>query len=286
MKKYKKPPEETPPTVVPKSVKREIKPEDQELSPAWFRKNFEKYRDQAVQNPHDTEAMRTYLYLEKYMREQALEFGYARQAAVFADPFLDATANKSTANFGMKAMNEQASKNKSKLLEDLGERSGIFFFYRSDCPYCKQQAPLIDLLGKQYGFSIQPVSLDGKPIPDSPWDSYLTNTDQAQILGVTKVPAMYLYNPETKQLELIAMGLQSLTQLEQRIVYSANRSGLITDEEMKITRSTDLYPDIDGHIGTTPTAPKDSPETFKKLFKKHQEHKQNILKKEFSYDEK
>ena len=39
----------------------------QALSPAWYRKNFQKYMDKAQANPYDKESMRTYLYLEKYV---------------------------------------------------------------------------------------------------------------------------------------------------------------------------------------------------------------------------
>ncbi|WP_305817412.1 hypothetical protein [Photobacterium leiognathi] len=35
-----------------------------------------------LKNPHDNEAMRTYLYLEKYMRDRVVQFGYARQKQV------------------------------------------------------------------------------------------------------------------------------------------------------------------------------------------------------------
>ncbi|WP_051303326.1 conjugal transfer protein TraF [Psychromonas aquimarina] len=287
VKKYKEPKKAEQPTVIPKqktSPKPQVKPEDQSLSQAWFRKNFPKYRDRAIENPHDKEAMRTYLYLEKFMRERAMKFGYARQAAVYAEPFLDATANRATANFGMKDMNIDASNNKQASLKKLGEKSGVFFFYRSDCPYCKRQMPLIKLLETQYGFSIQPVSLDGKALPDSPWENFLVNTNQAQQLGVAKVPAMYLYEPESQKVELIAQGLQSLSQLEKRIMYSAHRVGLISDDEIQKMRPTGLYQNIDGEIGTQIAAPSNAPEEFKKLVTESLKF-QKTTEKEFSYDE-
>ncbi len=272
------------PTTIPKEKKGKVKPEDQELSQAWFRKNFPKYRDNAIENPTDKEAMRTYLYLEKFMRERALLFAYERQAAVFSDPFLDATANRATASFGAKTMNLDAANNRKEMLSNLGDKSGIYFFYRSDCPYCKQQMPLIKLLEDSYGFSITPVALDHKPLPDSPWDSYINNVDQAEKFGVIKVPAMYLYSPENQRIELIAQGLHSLTQLEQRILYSANRVGLLSDDDMKKTRSSALYQDVDGDVGVPISAPDDSPEEFKKLFNNSLQHL-NKEKGDFPYEQ-
>ncbi|WP_369686146.1 conjugal transfer protein TraF [Photobacterium leiognathi] len=60
-------------------------------------------------------------------------------------------------------------KNRQSLLtKEIGDKAGIFFFFRSDCPFCHKQMPLIALLEKNFGFTIKPVSLDGKPLPDSP----------------------------------------------------------------------------------------------------------------------
>lgn len=244
------------------------KPEDVPLSQAWFRENFEKYRDYAIENPEDREAMRTYLYLEKYMRDRATKFAYARQEMVYADPYLDATTNRATANFGMKDMNIAATENKQHSLTQLGESTGVFFFYRSDCPFCKRQMPLLKIMEERYGFTIKPISLDGQPLPDSPWEDYLVDSGQARQLGVLKVPAMYLYEPQSQSVELIAQGLQSLPQLETRTVLAAHRVGLMTEEDVKLTRPVGLYPDINGNITGAVEAPNNAPEEFKELFNK------------------
>ena len=283
--------ENTQPTVIPKAANptpkttSKVKPEDQELSQAWFRKNFAKYRDNAIENPQDKKAMRTYLYLEKFMRDRAVAFGYARQAAVYAEPFLDATANRATANFGMKTMNIDAAEKKTTLLKKLGNSSGIYFFYRSDCPYCEKQMPIVKLLEDKYGFTVRPVALDGKQLPNSPWADFLTNVDQAQKLGVVKVPALYLFEPKSRTTELISQGLQSGTQLEQRILYSANRAQLITDDELKLIRPTSLYQDVNGEVGTQIAAPKDAPEEFKNLFNESLKFQNNNATKEFEYED-
>ncbi|WP_369686147.1 conjugal transfer protein TraF [Photobacterium leiognathi] len=96
------------PTTRPKAAK----PEDKPLSQAWIsERTLEKYRDHAIENPRDTEAMRTYLYLEKYMRDRAVQFGYARQKQVYADPtFSIKQPNVLHASFGSKPINKEASK--------------------------------------------------------------------------------------------------------------------------------------------------------------------------------
>ncbi|SQC36707.1 type IV conjugative transfer system protein TraF [Klebsiella pneumoniae] len=54
---------------------------------------------------------------------------------------------------------------KNMLLKSVAERVGIFFFYKSDDDYSDLQAPLIKMLEQGEGFSIIPVSMDGKPLP-------------------------------------------------------------------------------------------------------------------------
>lgn len=253
------------PNVIPKKQKN-TPPEEQALSTAWFRENLPKYRDAAIDNPYDKEAMRTYLFLEKFMRDRATAFGYERQKAVYAEPFLDATSQRPLANFGMKEMNHQASAQRDQLLKRLGEESGIYFFYLSDCSFCEKQAPLVRGLEREFGFKVRAVSMNGKPMPNGYWPDYLTDQGQAQALGVAQVPATYLFNPKTQSVELIAQGLQSLPDLQKRIIYAAQRSGLITEDEAKTIRATGLYQNTEGFVGGGIPLPADAPKEFIKLY--------------------
>lgn len=259
------------PTVIQESAKvsqepQGHKPEDKPLSNAWFRANFQGYMDAAIDNPYDKEAMRTYLYLEKFMRDRATAFGYERQKAVYNDPFLDASSKRPTANFGMKTMSRAANGNRDALLKAIGDKSGIYFFYRSDCPYCKQQAPLIRGLEREFSFEIKTISLDGQPLPNSPWDSFQTNQGQAEQLGVRQVPAMYLFNPENNSIELVAQGLQSLPQLKKRVLMAAERAELITNEQYSTIIPTGLYSDVNGDVIGHFPMPENASDTFKNLY--------------------
>lgn len=253
------------PTVIPKKTETPEK-ETKPLSTAWFRQNFEGYKNKAIDNPYDKEAMRTYLYLEKFMRDRAVAFGYERQKAVYAEPFLDATAQRPTANFGTRSMNKQASAIRDKLLMEIGEKSGIYFFYRSDDQYSELQAPLIKLLERDFGFNIKPVSMDGKPMKNPIGEDFLTDSGQAEALGVMQVPALYIFNPEINSVELIAQGLQSLPDLKKRIIAAAERANLITPERAQMVRGTGLYQTTTGDISNGFPMPDDAPETFKQFY--------------------
>lgn len=231
------------------------------LSQEWIRVNYQRYLDKAIENPHDKKAMYDYLYLEKYIRDQANEFAYARQSAVFSDPYLDTATSRPTANFGMTSMNQLANSNKDELLKKIGEKSGLFFFYRSDCGFCSKQTPIIENLSDKFGFTVKAISLDGKPLLNSPWENnYLTNNGQAEKLKVLQVPALFLVT-ESGKVTSIVQGIESLTMLKTRIIDAAKRTNLITKETQELTRPSNLYQNKDGILSGK--LEKNQSETFK-----------------------
>ena len=44
------------------------------------------------------------------------------------------------------------------------KRFGVVFIYKSNCPYCHQQAPILAEISKRYNLDIYPISYDNKPI--------------------------------------------------------------------------------------------------------------------------
>lgn len=239
---------------------------DKPLSTAWFRENFQKYKDAAMDNPYNQEAMRTYLYLEKFMRDRAVAFGYERQKTVYSDPFLDITSTRPTANFGLRSMNRKANEIREELMAEVGKQSGLFFFYRSDDEFSKQQAPLVKALERDYGFAVKPISMDGKPLNETLWPDYLTDNGQAAALGVQQVPAIYVFNPNNEQFEIVSQGLQSLTELKRRTIAAAERAEIITPERAQLMRGSGLYQTTSGDISNGFPLPDHAPDLFKQMY--------------------
>ena len=257
------------PTLIP--IEKEQQPPAKEpvpLSNAWYRQNFEKYKDAAINNPYDQEAMRTYLYLEKFMVDRAEAFGYEREKAVLSDPFLDSTTKKPLANFGLRAMNVEASQIRDGILTELGKQSGLFFFYRSDDIYSAHQSPLVKALERNYGFTIKAVSMDGKALPNGEWPEFITDDGRAQSIGVYQVPAIYLFNPNKESFEMVTQGLQSLPDLRKRIIIAAERAELVTPEKAKLVRGSGLYQTTQGDISNGFPLPDHAPKAFKDFYLK------------------
>jgi conjugal transfer pilus assembly protein TraF len=203
------------------------------FSAKWFRENLPKYKDLAWNNP-TIENVRLFLYLQRFAIDRAEQFSDTTELAVVGDPFLDEITRRPTATFASQQIDRDAGNAKSKLLKIVAARVGIFFFYKSD-GYSDLQAPLIKMLEQSEGFSIVPVSLDGKPLPSGLFPNFKTDDGHAKQLGIITFPAVYLASPDG-QFAPIGQGPMALPELNHRILVAAKRNGWITDEEFNHTR--------------------------------------------------
>ncbi|MCX7100910.1 MAG: conjugal transfer protein TraF, partial [Methylobacter sp.] len=78
-------------------------PEAKPLSAEWFRKNMEKYRDKAIDEP-TPQNVSAYMYLQRVMLDKAEKFTEVSQQVVMSDPVLDENSRRPIATFGAFAM--------------------------------------------------------------------------------------------------------------------------------------------------------------------------------------
>ena len=151
------------------------------------------------------------------------------------DPFLDEITQRPTATFAANLVNRQAGDNRDHVLQGIAQSAGVLFFFRSDCPYCEAQAPLLKLLETRYGFAVLPVSLDGAPLSGGEFPQFRQDQGQAQALGVVSTPALFLARPPDAMVPL-SQGLLSLAQLQERVIGAAVEAGWISEREYTRTR--------------------------------------------------
>jgi len=204
------------------------------FSAQWFRENLQKYKDLAWNNP-TVENVRVFLYLQRFAIDRSEQFSDATELAVVGDPFLDEISRRPAATFASQQVDRDAGNAKNQLLKSVAERAGLFFFYRSDDDYSQLQAPLMQMLEQGEGFSIVPVSMDGKPLPDGLFPQYKIDDGHAKKLGIATFPAVYLVSP-SGQFAPIGQGAMSLPELNHRILIAAKRNGWVSDEEFNRTR--------------------------------------------------
>ena len=201
--------------------------EPEPLSAAWLRKNLKGYLNKALDDP-SPENVAAFYYLQRVMMDKAERFTNAARFVVMSDPHLDETVRRPVATYAANEANRQASLTADQALKDIAGHVGILFFFRSDCPYCHVEAPILAMLERAYGFTIYPVALDGKPMPNGLYPNFKTDRGQAAMLGVESTPALFLMKPP-KEIVPLSQGAMSLEELTGRILLAAKESGWIDE---------------------------------------------------------
>ena len=217
-------------------------PEPSPFSAAWFRKNLERYRDRAIDDP-SSENVAAYYYLQRVMMDKAHRFTDVARQVVMSDPLLDENQRRPIATFAANESNRLAGVASEQALSTVARQAGILFFFRSDCPYCHIQAPLLAVLEKRFGFKVYAVSLDGKPMPGEFYLDFHTDRGQANLLGVVSTPAMFLMKPPD-DIAPLSQGALSLDELTGRILLAAHESGWIDDAVFEATRGQRVSPTL------------------------------------------
>ncbi len=226
------------------------------LSAAWMREHLDRYRDRAIDEP-TPENVAAYFYLQRIVLDKSSKFASVAQRVVQGDPFLDEITQRPTATFGANLANKAAGEARDALLRRIGQLAAVWFFYRSDCPYCEAQAPLLDLMGSRYGFTVLAVSLDGKALPGGFFPRYRPDSGQARALGVRATPALFLVRPEGPAFAPVAQGVLSLAQLQERFVLAAVTAGWVSEAEAGPTRA--VTADTRGALALPPDELPDDP---------------------------
>ncbi len=231
------PEEEERPAIPPAATQTPSAP----FSAAWLRVNLPKYLDLAWNEP-SVENLRAFLYLQRFTIDRAEQFSGAARRAVIGDPLLDEISRRPTASFASWQVDRDAGAARERLLEDLARRVGLFFFFRSDDRYSALEAPLIELLGREEGFAVVAVSVDGKALADGHFPAFKSDRGQARRLGVTTLPAVFLASRDGR-FSAVGQGVMSLPQLKNRILVAARRENWLSAARFAAAR-----PLLDGAV--------------------------------------
>lgn len=210
-------------------------PEAKPLSTEWFRKNMEKYRDTAIDNPTESNVS-MYMYLQRVMLDKAEKFSEVSQRVVMADPILDENSRRPIATFGAFAMDDRAKKGTDKAAKILAEKAGFWFFYSSDCEFCLKEAGVLKGIMNTYGFKVLAIALDGLPLPDGYFPNFTNDQGQAKSMGVDMTPALFLVRPGKAGGAIqIGQGLLSGTEIIERTITLAHHNGWLNNDEYNNT---------------------------------------------------
>lgn len=188
-----------------------------------LQKTLEEYRNIAIIRP--TEAnVRRYMELEARVVGQASLFADVARRVAWSTPELDPTLQGRPVNAkALEVFDETQRAERSRGVAQLGKDHVLFFFYRSDCPYCHAFAPTLQTFQARHGIQVVAVSIDGGPMPGFP--AARRDNGIASALQVSQVPAVFLAQPFTGQITPIGFGVLSESQLLERIAIVSSPEG-------------------------------------------------------------
>jgi conjugal transfer pilus assembly protein TraF len=180
-----------------------------------LQRRLEEYRNIAIISP--TEAnVRRYMQLEAKVVSQASYFADVAQRVAWATPDLDMTLKGRPVNAqALEVFDRDQLASRGATVAALGKTHVLFFFFRSDCPYCHAFAPTLEAFQERYGIQVVPISLDGGGLPGFP--TVRRDNGISRTLQVRQVPAVFLAEPFTGKITPIGFGVLSESQLLERI---------------------------------------------------------------------
>lgn len=221
------------------------------LSSAWLRANLPKYLDRAVDNP-TLENVRRYRYLERLAMDRSSAYSDTSARLTMLDPLLDEQSVSPLTALAKATRTKELAAERKGVLARIKAEAGLWFFFRSDCPYCHAQVSALEALKNVHGFSVLPVSIDHQPLRNGGFPSFVKDAGQAAKLGVQVTPSLYLVNRDGRILPL-ATGLQTMDQIEYRIIELAAELGWVKREELAklAPLQNTILDDVATEIGNT-----------------------------------
>lgn len=164
--------------------------------------------------PENVEA---YVAFQRAQLDRSGLFSDVWQRLLWQNPELDYTLQRPVSTLGKQAWLDARRGAKDGLMAQLPERYGLFYFYASTCPACRLMTPVLKYIAEKYGLHIQAVSVDGGPNPDFP--GAVVDRGQGARMGLTSktVPALVLFDTQTKQPIPIGHGLLSADEIMERV---------------------------------------------------------------------
>jgi conjugal transfer pilus assembly protein TraF len=120
-------------------------------------------------------------------------------------PELDPTVKNPISEVGIALATRITQASQYEYFKLIKEEGGtLFYFSRSDCSYCYDQAPYAARVAHTMGLNIVNIPLDGKCLPDFTGLACGDNVkpEQAAVLDVKIVPSLYLYVPSNTWIRL------------------------------------------------------------------------------------
>lgn len=163
-----------------------------------------------------------YITFQREQLDRASSFADVWRRAVWQNPEIDYTLQRPVNSLGKRTWLDQRRGDRERVLAQIGRRYGVFYFYSSSCAACEVFAPIMRGVADRFGMTVMAVSMDGGASATFP--NYLINTGQYERMGLLggQVPALVLYDTQTKRPMPIGYGVLAADEVMDRIFTLTN----------------------------------------------------------------
>jgi conjugal transfer pilus assembly protein TraF len=181
-----------------------------------LQKRVEELRNIAIIRPTERN-IRNYLAVQAEVIDKASVFADVAQRVIWANPEFDYTVTGRPVNAkALEVFDRDQINAREGTATALAKDHALFFFFRSDCPYCHQFGPYLKEFEAKFGLAVVPISVDGGPLlpafPNPKIDNGIART-----LDVREVPALFLVEPGSGKIVPIGYGVLSESELLERL---------------------------------------------------------------------
>jgi conjugal transfer pilus assembly protein TraF len=170
------------------------------------------------------ENVAAYIELQNASMNQASVFSDVWRRVVWQTPALNYELHRPVNNAGIEVQRQVHQTAVTQKLNEISREWGIFFFFRSGCPYCHVMSSTLKVISDMHGITIFPISLDGSGLPEYPNPS--TDNGMAKQLNVQEVPMMVLGNVKTRNMVALGSGvISSQEMIERMYILTATQPG-------------------------------------------------------------
>ena len=170
------------------------------------------------------ENVKAYIEAQEQLTQTASLYSDVWRRVVWQNPELNYELKRPANNAAISTYTSNRKSAEKRTLDELNKEWGIFFFFRSDCPYCHRISPTLKFLSDTYGITVFPVSVDGGVLPEFP--NPQRDNGMVEKLGIHQVPMLVLGNIKDKRLIPLSSGVISAQDVIERIyVLTSTRPG-------------------------------------------------------------
>ena len=181
-----------------------------------MRKALEEARAEAIVNP-TTENVTAYLRLQQETLQRAAAFSDAFRRTVWATPELDYTLKRPVGALAKQVWSDERRVARDAALARLGERYGLIYLGHAGCAGCRVFGPLLRAFASRHGLDVLAVSLTGEALEG--WPEAVADNGRAARLGLgnAPVPALVLFDTQTKRVVPVGFGVMAEDEMAERI---------------------------------------------------------------------